>query len=195
MQEIQETQVQSLGQEDPLEDEMATHSSILAWRIPWKEEPGGLQHVGLVAKSQTWLRTAPRKNNESKNTRKLAWVPYEKCQNLISLKDSDWYGTNWVRQPEIYRVTPNETQQPWRTYLQPWLPPGWIGMCTLGFPCSQGHLNANLDVNLVNLPLTQAWWTQRSVFHWYDHLAAIFVPSVELEDVIAHIEALTETNP
>jgi len=42
MQEIQETQVQSLGQEDPLEDEMATHSSILAWRIPWKEEPGGL---------------------------------------------------------------------------------------------------------------------------------------------------------
>ena len=40
---IQETWVQSLGQEDPLEKEMATHSSILAWRIPWTEEPGGLQ--------------------------------------------------------------------------------------------------------------------------------------------------------
>ena len=39
---IQETQVLSLGQEDPLEKEMATHSSILAWRIPWIEEPGGL---------------------------------------------------------------------------------------------------------------------------------------------------------
>ena len=38
-----ETQVQSLGQEDPLEKGMATHSSILAWRIPWTEEPGGLQ--------------------------------------------------------------------------------------------------------------------------------------------------------
>ena len=38
---MQETQVQSLGQEDPLEKEMATHSSILAWRIPWTEEPGG----------------------------------------------------------------------------------------------------------------------------------------------------------
>ena len=38
---IQETQVQSLGQEDPLEKEMATRSSILAWRIPWTEEPGG----------------------------------------------------------------------------------------------------------------------------------------------------------
>ena len=39
---IQETQVQSLGQEDPLEKEMATHSSILAWKIPWMEEPDGL---------------------------------------------------------------------------------------------------------------------------------------------------------
>ena len=39
---VQELQVQSLGWEDPLEDGMATHSSILAWRIPWTEEPGGL---------------------------------------------------------------------------------------------------------------------------------------------------------
>ena len=46
MQETQETQVQSLGWEDPLEKEMATHSSILAWRIPWIEEPGGLQSMG-----------------------------------------------------------------------------------------------------------------------------------------------------
>ena len=43
---MQETQVQSLGQEDALEKEMATHSSILAWRIPWTEEPGGLQALG-----------------------------------------------------------------------------------------------------------------------------------------------------
>ena len=46
MQEPQETQVQSLGQEDPLEEGMATHSSILAWRIPWTEEPGELQSMG-----------------------------------------------------------------------------------------------------------------------------------------------------
>ena len=51
---MQETQVRSLGQEDPLEKGMATHSSILAWRIPWTEEPGGL--VCGVAKSQTRLR-------------------------------------------------------------------------------------------------------------------------------------------
>jgi len=44
---MEETGVQSLGQEDPLEEGMATHSSILAWRIPWTEEPGGLQSTGL----------------------------------------------------------------------------------------------------------------------------------------------------
>ena len=42
-----ETWVQSLGWKDPLENEMATHSSILAWRIPWTEEPGKLQSMGL----------------------------------------------------------------------------------------------------------------------------------------------------
>ena len=44
---MQETQVRSLGQEDPLEKGMATHSSILAWEIPWTEEPGGLPFMGL----------------------------------------------------------------------------------------------------------------------------------------------------
>jgi len=42
-----ETWVQSLGREDPLEKEMATHSSILAWKIPWTEDPGRLQFIGL----------------------------------------------------------------------------------------------------------------------------------------------------
>ena len=43
---MQETRVRSLGREDPLEKEMATHSSILAWGFPWTEEPGGLQRAG-----------------------------------------------------------------------------------------------------------------------------------------------------
>ena len=43
---VQETQVQSLGREDPLEKEMATHCSIFAWEIPWTEEPGGLLSMG-----------------------------------------------------------------------------------------------------------------------------------------------------
>ena len=53
MQEWQQTQVQSLGQEDPLEEGMAAHSSILAWRIPWTEEPGGLWSI----RPQKWLST------------------------------------------------------------------------------------------------------------------------------------------
>ena len=48
---VQETQVQSLGWEDPLEKGIAAHSSILAWKTPWTEEPGGLQSMGL--QSQT----------------------------------------------------------------------------------------------------------------------------------------------
>ena len=47
MPETQELRVQSLGGEDPLEEGMATHSNILLWRIPWTEEPGGLQSTGL----------------------------------------------------------------------------------------------------------------------------------------------------
>ena len=53
MQEMQETWVRSLGREDPLEEGMASHLSILAWRIPWTEEPGKLQSMG--SQSQTWL--------------------------------------------------------------------------------------------------------------------------------------------
>ena len=52
---MQETWVWSLGWEDPLEKETATYSSILAWKIPWTEEPGGLQSMGL--QSWTWLST------------------------------------------------------------------------------------------------------------------------------------------
>ena len=47
MLETQETQVRSLGWKDPLEKEMVTHSSTFAWKIPWTEEPGGLQSMGL----------------------------------------------------------------------------------------------------------------------------------------------------
>ena len=55
---MQETWVQSLGWEDPLEKEMATHSSILAWRIPWTEEPGRLQSMGFQESDTTeQLRT------------------------------------------------------------------------------------------------------------------------------------------
>ena len=49
---VQETHIQSLGQEDPLEKGMATHTSILAWRIPWTEETGRLQSMGLQSRTR-----------------------------------------------------------------------------------------------------------------------------------------------
>ena len=73
MQETQETQVRSLGREDPLEKEVATHSSITAWRIPWTEEPGGLRSMG-GKESDT---TEQLNNNKTKN------IPcnFSKCEN------------------------------------------------------------------------------------------------------------------
>ena len=62
---MQETQVQSLGQEDPLEKGTATYSSIFAWRIPWTEEPGRLQSMGLQRVGHDWAT----------NT----WTFYNKC--------------------------------------------------------------------------------------------------------------------
>ena len=55
VQEPQEPHVQSLGREDPLEKEVAPDSSILAWRIPWTEEPGGLQSMGSQSQTETTL--------------------------------------------------------------------------------------------------------------------------------------------
>ena len=56
---VQETWVQSLGWEGPLEKEMATHSSILAWEILWAEEPGGLQSVGVARVEHDWATKSP----------------------------------------------------------------------------------------------------------------------------------------
>ena len=64
---MRETWVRSLGQEDPLEKEMATHSSTLAWKIPWTEEPGRLHTVHGVTKSQTRL------SNFTFTTKGLPW--------------------------------------------------------------------------------------------------------------------------
>ena len=86
---MQETQVWPLGQEDPLEEEMVTHSSILAWRIPWTEKPGrlhsmGSQRVGhdwatsLLLTSQRWLKGFPDSSSSTESTcnaRDLGSIP------------------------------------------------------------------------------------------------------------------------
>ena len=78
MQEMQETRVQSLGREDPLEKERATHSSILAWEIPWTEETGGLQSKGSQ-KSQTLLS-----DQTTSGEQRILWV-LSKDSHALSL--------------------------------------------------------------------------------------------------------------
>ena len=87
---MQETQIWSLGQEDPLEKEMATHSSILAWRIPWTQETCGLQSMGLRRVGHNWVTNTylawMKTQNLSHQTGKrleviFSWIfaPGEKC--------------------------------------------------------------------------------------------------------------------
>ena len=72
MQDMQETQVQSLGQEDHWEEEMATHSSILTWRIPGTEEPGGLQSKGSQRVGHNWAWGFPLTSNALNSN--MLWV-------------------------------------------------------------------------------------------------------------------------
>ena len=74
MLEMQETWVQSLGQEDPPEQEMATHSNILVWKIPWTEEPGRPQSMGSQSIRQDWARTRTHTHN-SETTLKIVTSP------------------------------------------------------------------------------------------------------------------------
>ena len=94
---IQKTQVQSLGQEDALEKGMATHSSILAWRIPWTEEPGGLQSMGWQRVRHSWAMdsftfTFQNLRRKKKNLRRGWRQDGNKCVWKSNVSDS--YGDN-----------------------------------------------------------------------------------------------------
>ena len=79
---MQETWVQSLGREDPLEKEMATHSSILAWRIPWTEEPCRLQCTGSQRVRHDWV-TSPYDDSRSSLLIISGTMDVESCQNIF----------------------------------------------------------------------------------------------------------------
>ena len=97
MQKKQEMQVQSLDWEDPLEEEMATHSSILAWRIPWTEESGKLQSMGLQRVGHDWACThcmnCIKKQIELKNI-SLSWLCQSYFFSLVELLSSFHIETN-----------------------------------------------------------------------------------------------------
>ena len=93
----QETQVQSLGREDPLEEEMATHSRILAWRIPWTEEPGGPQSLGSQRVGHDWATEHLRSvgvDHSRNSPRRWAQPGYpgNKREGEKKLKEREWGG-------------------------------------------------------------------------------------------------------
>ena len=85
---VQETHVRSLGWEDPLEKEMATHSSILAWKISWTEEPGGLQSMGLQRVRHYWATDTYLLTTISAASHKLA----DKDFSFIEEVNNGWKG-------------------------------------------------------------------------------------------------------
>ena len=86
--------VQSLGRENPLEKEMETHSSILAWRIPWTEEPAGLQSIGSHGVGHDWSDLAQHRRQKL-NQKLYQWGPKRK-RTPIAIK-GPWKGRNQVK--------------------------------------------------------------------------------------------------
>ena len=104
MQEMQETWVQSLGWEDPLEEEMATHSNVLACKIPWTEEPGSLQSMGSQSVGHDWARACTHTHTHTA-------VPHFPlplvCATTILLPASEFDCCRFLIQVESFSVWPS----------------------------------------------------------------------------------------
>ena len=104
---MRETRVWFLGRDDPLEKEMGTHSSILAWRIPWMEEPGRLQSTGSQRVGHNWATSLSNHRTKiqppaSGKLQLLAW--YGKTQPTPSRSTS--FRTPWTSQPAVSGTSP-----------------------------------------------------------------------------------------
>ena len=111
---MQETQARSLGQEDPLEKEMATHSSILSWRTPWTEEPGKVQSLSLQSVGHHWATNTFTPSHAPPESRilpslcqqelpQLLWA-YRWCQSAMVSLQQQW--GNSVRLIYLYVLSP-----------------------------------------------------------------------------------------
>ena len=132
---MRETWVQSLGREDLLEKEMATHSSILAWRIPWMEEPGGLQSMGSQRVGHDWATSLTHSANEEASPTNTNCLESEKIKTKTqpSKAQNDWEGTQgnllgekWMfyvvtglRTPGLHRYSESEVTLSCRTLCNP----------------------------------------------------------------------------
>ena len=115
---IRETWVQSLGWEDPLEEGMATHSIILAWWIPWAEEPGRLQFMGSQSHMTEWLNTALHRTSPMGQRVKIPLY----CRRHRRCGFNSWVGKiPWRRawQPTLYCCLKNPVDRgAWQSIVQ-----------------------------------------------------------------------------
>ena len=129
---MQETRVQSLGQKDPLEEGMATLSSILAWKIPWIEEPGGLHSMGSQRVGQDWAT-------------ELNWYVKEACECVQLLSRVQLFATPWT----VARQVPLSMGFPRQEF--------WSG---LPIPPPEDLPNPGIKLaSLVSLPLAAGFFT------------------------------------
>ena len=142
---IQETQVWSLGQEDPLVKGMATHSSILTWRIPWTEEPDGLQSTGGKRDGHDWVTTLSNLKYEA-STLKL---DFEKSAILTSLR----FGVGIIFETMALIINQFRARQVFRI----WRAPGLLHKGTRAVHCvSRNKLTSPRRLTILTLVLISA---------------------------------------
>ena len=149
MQEIQETWIWSLGKEDPLEEEMATHSSFLAWEIPWTEEPGRLQSMGSQRVGPEWacLQDTGKQVRESayllclkENVGPSCWSPSPAYKRNSGLSWHQlWHQPQWPQGAiSLSKVTHRSLR--WCSHILPGKSHEWRSLIGCG-PLSQTRLS------------------------------------------------------
>ena len=125
---VAQTQGQSLGQEDPLEEGMATHAGILAWRIPWTEEPGGLQSMGSQRIRPNWAYAC------MDSCPKMDWEHFGRHGDSSYGHQSSSAKGRWCPGPECFQYTASPIRSNYRIRTHRW---AWaLEFSSVQFSCS-----------------------------------------------------------